>query len=171
MSRERFTVAPTGVGRSDYSQDIQAAVEPLTRSHQQRVSWSARYLLPPYLFGEGYWAAPLTFEDEEGTSQLYVPEAPKYCLYDFSTQVSQNALMENGLAKIEKIEAITDPTVIVENIFKVYGYGKSSIRLTKGYICEPGYSYIVYITCYTEQPSYYVTTNVMGIDDTRVEGS
>jgi hypothetical protein len=166
MSRETFTVSPTGVGRKDWSQDVQVQVEPLVRGHQQRDSWSARYLLPY----PGEWYGVLTFIDENNDDILYVPDTPKYVLYDFSVEASQNILVSCGLAKIEKIETLTDPVNIIEWLFRVYGYGKQSVNISRGYVCEPGYTYLTDLNACTEQPYYYLTTNTFGLDDTLVSG-
>jgi len=171
-TRQTLVVTPTGVGRRDYSQDIQVAVEPLvsSRSHQARLAYSARLLIPTPVWGGDGWSITYGFYDEDFVLRAYVPDAPKVMLYDFYSKASQNALLELGMAKVQKMETEYDPVVVLEEIFKAYGYGEVSYRISKGLIPEPGYSYIEYLNCYTTEDYYYLTINTFGISDTLIRG-
>jgi len=160
MSIRVFPVTPTGVGRRDYSQNVEQAVEPIIRSHLTRIIWTNRYLLPTLEWGVDFYAAPLAFEDLEGNVTDYVPQDPKYTIYSVQLTGSSDTLTECRLIKY------TRNLVLVEDICRSFEYGGAKANFEKGYVCEPGYMYFVVVNQWTDKPFFeaaFVVTGVMDI--------
>ena len=87
MSRTAFTVTPEGVGRKDYSQSIELAVESAIRSHQERSIWIAELIDEPIVTYPTVILTTLPFSDLAGNILGYVPSDVKYIIYDTDTQL------------------------------------------------------------------------------------
>lgn len=160
MSRAAFTIPPEGVGRKDYSQSIELAVEPAIRSHQERSIWIAELIDEPIVTYPTVILTTLPFSDLAGNILDYVPDDVKYLLYDIVTTGDYNALTAVTL------QTFTYPgEVYVETIAESYGYGRAELRLTNGHLCEPGLIYAIAITQWSEKATFNAYAKAYGVSD------
>ena len=165
MSRESFTVTPTGVGRRDHSQSAEYSVSPIIRSHQRRNIWTGIDTLITLPYPYRAIAYLLAFLDGSGNAVNYVPDDVGYQIYDIYVGGDRNALTECILAKYAW------PTyAYIESVVHVYGYGEAKVEFTKGHKCESGVVYIIWATQWSERPTYTITHTVHGIADEIVVG-
>lgn len=165
MSVEKtVTIVTVEVGRADYSQSVEYSTEPIIRSHLERRTWSSYVTFPtlPYPIAYGIL---LPFEDREGNVLYYVPEDVEYMIYDVLVGGDYNALTIAGLRKLSWPDL-----AFIETVAEVYGYGKSSIPLTKGHECEAGTVYLVLATQWSEKASFNISYTVHGMADVVVRG-
>lgn len=160
MSRRTFTVTPDGVGRRDFSQSVELAVQEAIRSHQERFIWIAELTgeaTVPYPTSN---LAPLFFLDLAGNLLEYVPDDVKYLIYDIVTTGDYHSLIMTSLEKL------THPGgVYIDTVGEVYGYGKAEIHLANGHLCEPGVMYAVNITQWSELAAYNAYIKAHGVSD------
>ena len=138
----RFTVSTTGVGRKDYSLDVEFSVEPIVRSYQSS-----------YVYDEVY---ALTGGQ---TRTIDIPVSTGYVrlLYDFLLSCPANVLL--GFI-VQSVEA--DGTV--NNIFEKVGYQRIEHRHDRG---APIFNMIrVTITNYSDLDLTSVALNLTGISMT-----
>ncbi len=167
-TRRTFTVVPTGVGRSDWSQNVEQTVEPQVRSHMYRYNWTveATYESVDY---PGEWAFPnarivlLQFEDRDENLLDYVPSDIKYQMYDAIVSGDYNALTLGAIYKY------TYPGLVyLETILEVFGYGKVPIGLAKGHIFEAGRAYFISLQQWSEKDEYTASFVVHAYTDVMV---
>jgi len=159
MSRRAFTVSPTGVGRRDFSQSVELAVEESIRSHQERSIWISELIDEPTVTYPTLILTDLSFSDLAGNILDYVPSDVKYMLYDIVTTGDYNTLISVGLHKFTREE------VYIETVGSVYGYGETELRLTKGHLCAPGVKYFVDIVQWSEKATFNAYSKVHGVSD------
>lgn len=107
---ETFTVTPTGVGRPDYSQNVEYSVEPIVRSMQT-----------PYVHEDVY----ALLAGETRTVDVAIPSGMVVLLYDFLMSCPANVLLS---FQIQTIDA--DGTV--NTAFFKSAYQKVEHHLIKG---------------------------------------
>jgi len=107
---ETFTVPVTGVGRRDYSQDVQLAVEPTIRSYQE-----------PYTFQEVY----VLNAGQTRTIDIDIPSGQVVMLYDWLCCCPANVLLSFEGQTIDQ-----DGTV--NSVFHKAGYQKVDHHLPRG---------------------------------------
>ena len=132
-----FTVPEKGIGRKDYSRNVETSVEPIIRSHQLRTV--AIVDLTYYSFAWPYiTAVPFLIPAEN--------------LYDRSIQILEAQAETNNLVVLSLTKYLGD--IPVDTIAASYGYGKAEIKFTKGFIYDysAGYSYWVYFNVIMDHP-------------------
>jgi len=165
MSRESFTVTPTGVGRRDFSQSAEYSVAPIIRSHQSRQVWTEFETLITYPYPFTARAYILAFIDGSGNVLNYVPADVGYQIYDIHVGGDSNSLTVCSLAKYAW------PTLaFIESVVGIYGYGEVIIEFTKGHKCESGVVYVVQAGQWSEKPTYTISFTAHGIADEIVVG-
>jgi len=168
MSRRSFTVTPDGIGRPDFSQNIELAVESEIRSHQYRYNWTVEATLFTYDFPDTYFVL-LQFQDEAGNVINYVPSDVKYLIQDLFMSGDYNALTIAALEKYSYPLVLTDPNAAyLETIAMVFGYGSAKIVLTKGHVCEPGRAYLVSLNQWSELDEFTASFIVHAYTDLMV---
>lgn len=158
--RIRFPVSAVGIGRQDYSQNLEYSVEPVIRSHLQRINWwftAAGWPTVPFPF---VYLGDLVFEDRAGVVTNICPSDVEYYIYDVWNQGLYNALTPCLLYKYTLV-----PFALVEVIGLVYGYQKASLHFTSGVKCEPGFTYVVCLAQYSELPTFTASMIVHGLTD------
>jgi len=110
IKMETFSVAVTGVGRKDYSQEVQFSVEPVIRSYQH-----------PYVFDEVY----ALNAGETRTIDVAIPSDTVVLLYDFLCSCPANVLLGFEVLAIDQ-----DGTV--GSIFGKSGYQKVGHHHSRG---------------------------------------
>ena len=110
LRTETFTVTPTGVGRRDYSQDVQFSVEPTIRSYQL-----------PYTFQEAY----ILNAGQTRTIDINVPAGQVVMLYDMLMCCPANVLLSFEVQTI-------DTDGVVNSVFHKAGYQKVDHHLPRG---------------------------------------
>ena len=110
LRTETFAVTPTGVGRKDYSQDVQFSVEPTIRSYQL-----------PYTFQEAY----ILNAGQTRTIDINVPTGQVVMLYDMLMCCPANVLLSFEVQTIDM-----DGTV--NSVFHKSGYQKVDHHLPRG---------------------------------------
>lgn len=110
IRREVFTVTPTGVGRRDYSQDVQFSVEPTIRSMQERYVFENVYIL---------------YGGQTRTIDVAIPAGQVVLLYDFLLNCPANILLS---FQVQTIDA--DGTI--NTVFFKAAYQKVEKHLKKG---------------------------------------
>jgi len=165
MSRERFTITPTGVGRRDYSQSAEYSVAPIIRSPQRRHVWTDRETLTTLPYPYISKAYILAFIDGSGNVVNYVPDDVGYQIYDIHVGGNRNSLTSCSLGKYAW------PTyAYIESVVGIYGYGEAVVEFTKGHKCEPGVVYIVLAGQWSEKPTYTISYTVLGMADEIIFG-
>ena len=153
-TRRTFSVVPTGVGRKDWSQNVEQTVEPQVRSHMYRYNWTTEttYEASDY---PGEWGFPnarivlLQFQDLAGNVLNYVPSDVKYLMYDAIVSGDYNALTLGAIYKY------TYPGLVyLETILEVFGYGNVPIGLAKGHVFEAGRVYLISLQQWSEKDEY-----------------
>ena len=132
-----FTVPEKGIGRKDYSVNVETSVEALIRSHQRRTA--AWINLTYYSFAWPYVSA--------------VPFIlPTVQLYDRAIQILEAQAETNNLIVLSFVKYLGD--IPVEEIATSYGYGKAEINFTKGFIYDQsaGYTYWIYFNVIMDHP-------------------
>jgi len=148
--RSSFTVTPTGVGRKDYSQDVQVSVEPIIRSYQNKYNSGLIEIDVP---ANGSEQQEIEFE----TGYVYI-------LYDFFLSIPSNRLVRM-IVHFYTAEDTWWPVV------NQYGYQQVKAQLLKGFPMARKYRVTVYNYCpddqtalfsahgiRTEETKYYGTT-------------
>lgn len=161
--KRTFTVTPTGVGRKDYSQNVEVSVEPVIRSHLSRINWWAEwpYWTPPYPYT---WDLILPFFNKAGAVLDYVPEDIIYHIYDIYLYGKYNALTPAILRKYSYPDYI-----FLEEVAAIYGYGGAHLWISRGYKCEVGRVYTVSGTQWSEKPTFTIDLLVHGMTDLPAE--
>jgi len=146
-----FTVPAKGIGRKDYSRNVDFAVQPTLRGHQGRQNWYAEWTLPTVPFGYIY-VAYLRFFDAEGNLVYPAPDIP-YHLYRMVVTTERNALI---LVALYRFASWAD--MMVFNYDKWYGdlfgYGEAELRFTNGIKTEEGKLYAVAFSEYSEEATF-----------------
>jgi len=173
--RRSFTVVPTGVGRRDWSQSIELAVQPEVRSHQYRYNWAVESAaigtpnaLDTYAFPNSHFVL-LEFQDRAENVLEYVPSDVKYLIYDTFMSGDYNALTIAALEKYSYPLVLTDPNAAyLETIAMIFGYGSAKIKLTEGHLCEPGRAYMVSLNQWSEMDEFRASFVVHAYTDLMV---
>ena len=160
MSRTAFTIPPEGVGRKDYSQSIELAVESAIRSHQERSIWIAELLDEPTETYPTIILTTLPFSDLAGNILDYVPLDVKYLIYDVVTTGDYHTLTATSLQKFTYPDE-----VYIETIAENYGYGRAELHFKDGHICEPGVIYAIAITQWSEKATFNAYAKAHGMSD------
>jgi len=127
IGRITFTVVPTGVGRPDFSQNVELSVEPQIRSWQQEYQHFEEIDVP---------AGDTVQTVIEITSQTVV------IVYDFYLSAPRNVLLH---MKLEFLTAAGTWALLMENS----GYQIVPIKYAKGFLLFRRYR--VEITNYSEE--------------------
>lgn len=157
--RRTFTVTPIGVGRPDYSQNVELAVEREIRSHLYRYNWTIESTLATLVYPQAHTIL-LQFLDGAGNLLNYVPSDIKYLIYDIYVSGDYNALTLAGLY-IFSYPAYA----LLETVAEVFGYGKASIELARGHPCVPGRAYTVALNQWSEHATFNGSFIVHGMSD------
>lgn len=110
IKTETFSVTTTGIGRRDYSQDVQLAVEPTIRSYQE-----------PYTFQDVY----AINAGQTRTIDVAIPSGQVVMLYDMLACCPANVLLSFEVQTIDQ-----DGTV--NSVFHKAGYQKVDHHLPRG---------------------------------------
>lgn len=168
MSREVFSVTTVGVGRKDFSQNVELAVESEVRSHQYRYNWTVEATLDTYDYDDTHFVL-LVFQDRAGNVLEYVPSDVKYLIHDLFMSGDYNALTIAALEKYSYPLVLTDPeAAYLETIAMVFGYGSAKIVLTKGHVCEPGIAYMITLNQWSELDEFTASFVVHAYTDLMV---
>lgn len=142
MSVETFTVGTTGVGRKDYSRDVQYSTEPIIRSRQLRFFYALRGINQPSL------TFPWTDEwllrfPVNGVLQDTAPATP-FILQQISGAADRNALVVLALLRYASLQDYLNYNIAAYYGIS-YGYGKTELTFTKGIPTIEGHVYTVYV--------------------------
>lgn len=156
-------VASWGVGRPDYSQNVEFAVNPALRSHQLRGAWTSTYSNIPYF----YFPLALIFAwnargDYSGVTGWYI--------YGFHTMINSNRLI-----KLEFISAVSLAALIAGTYTShggAYGYNKATLKYSKGYYIDSTRVYAVVVTIPGLTDTSDVSATIHGLnEEVLVEGT
>jgi len=140
MSKQTMILTPTGVGRKDYSEDIQYSVEQQIRSLQQRFFYSVKYINLTGLVYPNVYEAPLSFL-VDSILQNTAPKKP-YLFYLVEVSSERNALV---VVAFNRYASYADylAGIVAEHLGTVFGYGVAKLSLTKGLPTLEGSVYTV----------------------------
>jgi hypothetical protein len=93
-TRETFPVETTGVGRKDYSQQVEYSVEPIVRSYQNAYLLDEIYLVPA---------------GSVRTIDVNIPSETVVLLYDFIASISRNCLLGFEVQAIDVAGGLANP--------------------------------------------------------------
>lgn len=161
-TRRSFTVVPTGVGRSDWSQNVELAVESQVRSHMYRYNWTVESTLDTYDYPNAHIVL-LHFQDRAGNLLNYVPSDMKYLMYDAVVSGNYNALTLGALYKYSY-----PSLVYLETILEVFGYGNVPIALERGHVFEVGRAYFISLNQWSEKDDFNASFIVHSYTDVMV---
>lgn len=126
VERRTFSVTPTGVGRKDYSQNVQVAVEPIIRDYQSKYNSGLIELSLP---ADGNVEQEIEFE----TGYVYI-------LYDFFLSIPRMSLIR---FHVQFYSAAGNWLTIVNE----YGYQKCKAQILKGFPMARKYRVTAYNYC------------------------
>jgi len=137
-----FTVDVRGVGRKDYSQNVEVFTEPFIRSRQLRFFYSLRYTALGALAYPNVYEAPLAFL-VNGQLQNTAPKTP-YLFSLLTIVANRNALVALQFNRYDSEQDYLNMN-IAEVLGVVYGYTKTQLQFTKPIPTREGSVYSVYI--------------------------
>jgi hypothetical protein len=137
-----FVVETKGIGRRDYSENIEVATEPFIRSRQLRFFYSIRYTALAALTYPNVYEAPLVFL-VNGQLQDAAPSTP-YLFSFLTAAANRNALVALQFNRYESYQDYLNGN-IAEVLGCSYGYEKTDLRFTKPIPTREGSVYSVYI--------------------------
>lgn len=131
MSKRVSTVvSPTGIGRKDYSQNIEFSVEKAIRSLQQRFFYSYNYAGLPALVFPNVYETRLQFL-VDGVLQFTAPSTMPWMLYLVEVTTNTNSLCVVTLNRYSTLQAYLDGN-ITEHLGTVFGFVEAKMDFTKG---------------------------------------
>jgi len=137
-----FVVETKGVGRKDYSENVEVTTEPFIRSRQLRFFYSIRYIALAALAYPDVYEAPLAFL-VNGQLQNQAPKTPY--LFSLLTAVgNRNALVALQFNRYNSEQDYLNMN-IAEVLGVAYGYMKTQLQFTKPIPTREGSVYSVYI--------------------------
>lgn len=110
IRQQTFTVTATGVGRKDYSQQVEYSVEPVVRSYQDS-----------YVLDEVYTVDA----SSSRTITVDIPVSTVVLLYDFLASCTANRLIGFQVSAV-------DSAGLTSSIFSKYGYQKVEHHHSRG---------------------------------------
>lgn len=110
IRQQTFPVTATGVGRKDYSQQVEYSVEPVVRSYQSS-----------YVLDEVYTVSASSTR----TINVAIPISTVVLLYDFLASCTANRLLGFQVYAL-------DTTGLVSSIFSKHGYQKVEHHHSRG---------------------------------------
>jgi hypothetical protein len=161
--RSLGSVVPLGVGRKDYSLQVEKSVVPLLRSHQTRDSWTLYGTLDTVAYPDAYMCVLSFWVDS--TQVYYVPAQEdgkpiRHIVHDIEVSGNRDAVTVAGLYKYSYPDL-----VFIETICQVFGQRSVSIHLSKGCVLEPGWVYCVPLAQYSGFTNFDYGVTVHGIRD------
>lgn len=167
--RRAFAVTATGVGRKDWSQNVEYSTEQLIRSHQVRITWNYRYLYYGIPFPESI-VAPLT-------PSIAQAGAPVFDLFGMNlfngvaTYVSEvvlSTLTQNLVyVDVEVFDSYDQLLGLPTTVFGgSFGYGNIEVKFTKPIKWEIGKIMGIRMSVFDPTwPLVYYDITVSGIVD------
>lgn len=141
LKRRSTTISATGVGRKDYSQNVEYSVEREIRSLQERFFFSYRFDgLSAVSFPDVYESA-LQFLIN-GTLQFEAPSTEPWMFYLIEATSDRDALCVVTLNRYTSYANYLAGT-IAEAIGTAFGYQDAKLELTKGIATEAGSVYSI----------------------------
>ncbi len=167
-SVKRFAVSALGVGRKDYSVNVEASVEAMIRSHQLRVTWNLiAEDVPTLAFPECYWLS-LFFMNYAGGLVLVAPSDVRYAIYGLSVSGRLNALTICGLDQFESIipgPVFDMPVGHIKTVARAFGFSKAELQFSRGHPSVAGRAYALPVCVWSDQPTFSVSVHIDGIID------
>ncbi len=137
------------------------SVEPIIRSHQTRVAWFARFTFATFVWGVNIHGGIITFADLDLNILYYAPQEPKHTAYDLQVVGGSDALTEGRLMKFTAYPNLA----FVEDVCRIFGYGEVKALFKKGYVFDPGYTYIIAYDQWTDKPTFDISFAMTGVVD------
>jgi hypothetical protein len=110
VTEKSWAITPVGVGRVDYSQNVEFSVEPIIRSYQDVYNYDDTWVLAPL---------------ETQVQTINIPGDTVVLLYDFLFCCVKNILLT---VKVESI----DMAMVVGTVFDKSGYQRIEHHHTRG---------------------------------------
>lgn len=164
-----FSVSIRGVGRKDYSIQVQRSVQPVISRRVNRITWYLYWAAPlPTLIYPNYYATtPLQFFDENNNLTETAPRVP-YHIFEINASTEMNAVMFVGLMRFASMDDYL--AWIMERWYgDHYGYGVAKGKYTAGLKTEPGRVYSVGFAVYSEFPAFDVKINIHAVEEDPAE--
>lgn len=139
--QKRVTTVATadGVGRKDYSQNVEYSVEKAIRSLQQRFFYSYSYTdLPALVFPDVYETRLQFLVD--GALQNVAPSTEPWMIYLAEVTTNTNNLVVVTLNRYLTEDAYTDGD-IYEHLGTAFGFVEAKLEFTKGIPTQAGSIY------------------------------
>ncbi len=170
MKIELFTVAPTGVGKRDYSQGIEFASQATSRGHQARDITTLDIILDTAAFPD-FWAQPMEFFWPDGSLRYEAPSTPLH-IHDVVITSERNALVLAGLYRFASFAdmAAAWPWTVEVWYGDIWGYGKAELHYTNGIKTEPGKFYAIAFSEYSEEPTFHIHMTVGALKEEIIYG-
>lgn len=141
MKRETLAVTASGVGRPDYSENIEYSIEQQIRSLQERFFYSVRYTGLAGVIYPNVYEAPLSFL-VNGALQFAAPTQKPWVFYLVQSSSGRNALVVIALNRYNNYTEYLNGN-IAERLGTTFGYGIATLAFTKGIPTVPGSVYSV----------------------------
>lgn len=141
MSKRVTTVLATGVGRKDYSQNVEYSVETALRSLQERFFYAYNYAGLPALAFPDVYESRLQFL-LNGVLQYNAPSEKPWMFYLIEATTNTNDLCVVTLNRYATLDAFNSGT-ITEHLGTAFGFLEAKLEFTKGIPTVAGSIYSV----------------------------
>jgi hypothetical protein len=135
---KRYTIAPVGVGRPDYSMNVEYSVNPVIRSKQVRWFWTVSAVIPAGVI-PGFI---LTFPKPGGGLSWWATKIP-IVLKDISLSTDKNALLDAEFERIDWPTFPIPPILGIVSIKEKIGYDGVEMHFREGHRVVEGYMYVM----------------------------
>jgi hypothetical protein len=169
---KRFTVPAAGVGRVDFSENVEVATSALIRSHLVRTVWYGEGIdMPAVPFPNLEWDVLLFFKSDGGTMPVLIPGFEDYTwdagkiaehLENFSLTTDYNSLMRVKFA-IYKSVADLFADVPEKVLWDEWGYGAVEWAFSNGVPTTLGKIYGFQYSVYNNKPTFNLHVHVSSI--------
>lgn len=139
--KQSMTITPTGVGRKDWTQQVEVSVEQQLRSLQQRFFYSVHYTGLAGVVFPNVYESPLSFL-VNGVLQNTAPTTRPWMFYLCEVSTDKNCLC---VIAFNRYNSYSDYLAgnVAEHLGTAYGYGSAKLIFTKGIPTTPGSVYTI----------------------------
>lgn len=167
-----FSVAPTSVGRKDYSADVAASVTPLAAlPNQIRLIGMFAAPLPTLAYPQAYWFVPGNFDDATGlTPSVTFVIPPDFASwgYGYSVTGDTNATTFAGVQVYDHYDPDTNMVSdLYATLVMKFAPRVAEVSYLKGISLRPfGGKYLTFLFAhYSANPVSFISVNIEGMID------
>lgn len=151
MKTQLFAVPSKGIGRKDYSDQVEFVSYATMKGIQYRYQLTAKFTLPTLPYPD-FYVSLYRFVNRDGVLVYPAPDIP-YHLYSVECAGETKELMMAGVYRFNTYDDIWIWNVD-EWYGDVYGYGKVKLQYSKGIRTVEGKYYLLALAQWSEAPTF-----------------